>query len=341
MAQVRRAAAERDRAAWKSVLGAAMRTLLAAAISAGLSLAAWEAWQWATASRTFAVREIRFTGLVHASEADLVQRSGLKLGDNLFRADLRAPPGRWRGIPGSRRCGSTGAFRARWWRASSSTGRRRWSSSARSTSSTTRAACSSAPPPKTRWISPSSPGCRARPGRSASPRRSSGSSARCTCSTPGGPRASPSQPSPRFASTRTAVSPSSRTTGRPSRKCALARARCSLKLQRLAQVRAALARRGERAAPNRSGQPGAPRPGRRHPGRQEVARPWRSRSGRDRRRARHRHDEDLRHRRARSPRRHRHHRHRHPPVAAACARAWSSTSTPRWPRSSRRSRRPS
>jgi cell division protein FtsQ len=88
MAQVRRAAAERDRAAWKSVLGAALRTLAAAAVSAGLSLGAWEAWRWATASEAFAVREIRFTGLIHASETELVQRSGLKLGDNLFRADL-------------------------------------------------------------------------------------------------------------------------------------------------------------------------------------------------------------------------------------------------------------
>jgi cell division protein FtsQ len=88
MAQVRRAAAERDRAAWKSVLGAALRTLAAASVSAALSLAAWEAWQWATSSRAFALREIRFTGLVHAREPDLLQRSGLKLGDNLFRADL-------------------------------------------------------------------------------------------------------------------------------------------------------------------------------------------------------------------------------------------------------------
>ena len=88
MAQVRRAAAERDRAAWRSVLGATVRTLLAAALSAGLSFAAWEAWTWVTASQTFAVREIRFTGLLHASETDLVRRSGLKLGDNLFRADL-------------------------------------------------------------------------------------------------------------------------------------------------------------------------------------------------------------------------------------------------------------
>jgi cell division protein FtsQ len=88
MAQVRRAVAERDRAAWKSVVDAGVRTLAAAAVSAALSLAAWEGWQWATASEAFAVREIRFHGLVHAREADLLQRSGLKLGTNLFRADL-------------------------------------------------------------------------------------------------------------------------------------------------------------------------------------------------------------------------------------------------------------
>ncbi|HTO99441.1 MAG TPA: cell division protein FtsQ/DivIB [Myxococcales bacterium] len=88
MAQVRRAVAERDRAAWKAVLEAAARTLAAAAVSAALSLGAWEAWQWATASEAFAVRSIRFQGLSHAREADLLQRSGLKLGANLFRADL-------------------------------------------------------------------------------------------------------------------------------------------------------------------------------------------------------------------------------------------------------------
>jgi cell division protein FtsQ len=88
MAQVRRAAAERDRAAWKSVLGAALRTLLAAGLSAALSAGAWEGWRWATSSEAFAIREIRFQGLAHATEQELLQRSGLKLGDNLFRADL-------------------------------------------------------------------------------------------------------------------------------------------------------------------------------------------------------------------------------------------------------------
>jgi cell division protein FtsQ len=87
MAQVRRAEAQRDRAAWKSVLDAALRTLAAAAISAALSLGAWETWNWATASEAFAVRQIRFSGLVHAQEADLLARSGLQ-GGNLFRMDL-------------------------------------------------------------------------------------------------------------------------------------------------------------------------------------------------------------------------------------------------------------
>lgn len=87
MAQVRRAEAQRDRAAWKSVLDAALRTLAAAAVSGALSLGAWEAWNWATASEAFAVREIRFSGLVHAQEADLLARSGLQ-GGNLFRLDL-------------------------------------------------------------------------------------------------------------------------------------------------------------------------------------------------------------------------------------------------------------
>jgi len=88
MAQVRRAALERDRAAWRSVADAAVRTLAAAAVSAALSLGAWEGYCWATAAHAFALRELRFGGLVHAREAELIQRSGLALGENLFRLDL-------------------------------------------------------------------------------------------------------------------------------------------------------------------------------------------------------------------------------------------------------------
>jgi cell division protein FtsQ len=88
MAQVRRAEAERDRAAWRSAAGAALRTLAAALVSAGLSLGAWQLWQWATASPAFALRSIRFGGLVHAREPELLQRSGLRIGENLLKADL-------------------------------------------------------------------------------------------------------------------------------------------------------------------------------------------------------------------------------------------------------------
>jgi cell division protein FtsQ len=88
MAQVRRAAVERERAAWRSVMDSAVRTVAAAALSAALSLGAWEAWRWATTSQGFAVREIRFSGLVHARQDELTKRSGLAPGQNLFRVDL-------------------------------------------------------------------------------------------------------------------------------------------------------------------------------------------------------------------------------------------------------------
>jgi cell division protein FtsQ len=88
MAQVRRAVAERDRAALRSVMGGALRTLLAAALSAALSVGAWEAWRWATASDTFALRAVHFSGLSRASESDLLARGGLKPGENVLRLDL-------------------------------------------------------------------------------------------------------------------------------------------------------------------------------------------------------------------------------------------------------------
>jgi cell division protein FtsQ len=88
MAQVRRAVAAEDRAAWRSLMAGVLRTLLAAVVSAALSLGAWQSWRWATRSDTFALREVHFTGLSHAREADLRQRSGLVQGENIFRIDL-------------------------------------------------------------------------------------------------------------------------------------------------------------------------------------------------------------------------------------------------------------
>ena len=88
MAQVRRAAAELDRAAWRSMFGALLRTVAAAAVSGALSFVGWQVWQWATASDAFALRTVHFSGLVHAREPDLFHRSGLRIGENLLLADL-------------------------------------------------------------------------------------------------------------------------------------------------------------------------------------------------------------------------------------------------------------
>ena len=72
-AVMRRAAVEAERTAFKSALDAALRTLAAAALSAALSLGAWQAWRWATASPAFALNEIRFTGRFHIGDAESVQ----------------------------------------------------------------------------------------------------------------------------------------------------------------------------------------------------------------------------------------------------------------------------
>lgn len=87
-AQVRRAEAQQGRSALHKALEAALRTLAAACLSAALSFAAWQAWRWASGSQDFALREIRFSGLAHAQQDELLARSGLHLGENIFRADL-------------------------------------------------------------------------------------------------------------------------------------------------------------------------------------------------------------------------------------------------------------
>jgi len=66
------------------------RTALAMLLSAGVSAAAWQAFRWSTTTPLFAVREVRFTGLAHAGQAELLARSGLHPGANLLRVDLAA-----------------------------------------------------------------------------------------------------------------------------------------------------------------------------------------------------------------------------------------------------------
>src|SRR5262249_12624706 len=88
MAQLRRATAASERAAWRAAADAALRTLAAAAVSAALSVGCWQAWRWVVSAPLFALQQIHFAGLTHAREEDLIARSGLSLGENIFRADL-------------------------------------------------------------------------------------------------------------------------------------------------------------------------------------------------------------------------------------------------------------
>jgi cell division protein FtsQ len=69
---------------------AVLRTALAMAVSAALCLGALRGWEWARTSPFFAVRSISVHGAVHAKPGDLVTRSGLGVGQNLFRIDLAA-----------------------------------------------------------------------------------------------------------------------------------------------------------------------------------------------------------------------------------------------------------
>ena len=64
------------------------RTALAMLLSAALSAGAWQAFRWSTTTRLFSLREVRFSGLSHATEADLLARSGLHPGANLMVVDL-------------------------------------------------------------------------------------------------------------------------------------------------------------------------------------------------------------------------------------------------------------
>lgn len=91
-ATIRRAdALAGDWRARAAVVGlAVLRTVLAMAVSAALCLGALCAWEWARTSPLFAVRSISVRGAVYAKPGELVTRSGLGVGQNLFRVDLAA-----------------------------------------------------------------------------------------------------------------------------------------------------------------------------------------------------------------------------------------------------------
>jgi len=221
MAQVRRAAAELDRAAWRSVFGALLRTVAAAAVSGALSFVGWQVWQWATASDAFALRTVHFSGLVHAREPDLFHRSGLRIGENLLLADLSR---------------AARAIQADPWVASARLERRLPGEVVASIAEHRPAALVELGglyvlddegrlfKRTTGSTFPSSPASRGRRGSTESPTCSSASSPRSTCSIPGRPRDSRSGRSRRSAWRTAAVSPSSRTTAAPCRRSASARA---------------------------------------------------------------------------------------------------------------------
>jgi cell division protein FtsQ len=70
--------------------GAMGRTALAILCSAALSIGVWQGLRWSTTTPLLSVHEVRFSGLVHATEAELLARSGLRIGTNLMVADLAA-----------------------------------------------------------------------------------------------------------------------------------------------------------------------------------------------------------------------------------------------------------
>jgi len=110
------------------------------------------------------------------------------------------------------------------------------------------------------------------PGTNASPSSSSGCSARSTCSTPGSGVGQPHRAVSRWRAGRgRRVHAGSRHDGTAVTGSCASLERHLLKLRRLAQVRAALARRGERASGGSIWTTRAPRQAGRHPGRQEVA----------------------------------------------------------------------
>ena len=74
----------------RGAAAALLRTAVAVLLSAGLSAGAWQAFRWSTTTSMFALREVKFTGLVHATERDLLTRSGLRVGANLMALDLAA-----------------------------------------------------------------------------------------------------------------------------------------------------------------------------------------------------------------------------------------------------------
>jgi len=86
-AAARRVVSPEPRARGARAMG---RTALAILASAALSIAVWQGLGWSTSTPLLSLREVQFSGLSHATEAELLARSGLQMGANLMVLDLAA-----------------------------------------------------------------------------------------------------------------------------------------------------------------------------------------------------------------------------------------------------------
>ncbi|XXF76451.1 FtsQ-type POTRA domain-containing protein [Myxococcaceae bacterium GXIMD 01537] len=67
-----------------------LKALLLTVVTAGIVWGAVELRAWALASPTFALKQVSFSGLSHATRPELVRLSGLAAGQNLFALDVGA-----------------------------------------------------------------------------------------------------------------------------------------------------------------------------------------------------------------------------------------------------------
>ena len=74
----------------KAIAIAALRVLSACSLSALLGVGAVQGYRWATRAPFFALRDVQVRGNQHARSDELIARSGLFPGQNLFRVDLAA-----------------------------------------------------------------------------------------------------------------------------------------------------------------------------------------------------------------------------------------------------------
>ncbi|MBS2025170.1 MAG: FtsQ-type POTRA domain-containing protein, partial [Deltaproteobacteria bacterium] len=89
-ATARAALANDRRARWAAIGKAVLRMVGAMALSALLALGAVAGWNQLMHSSFFDAKTVRFRGVANARKDDLLARSGLKAGQNLFQADLAA-----------------------------------------------------------------------------------------------------------------------------------------------------------------------------------------------------------------------------------------------------------